>query len=226
MGDDSEQNLIALVSALSKKFDEQKETLATFATKVDIEKLLDEKLNVCTTRIAACEEKCEILESMMKEQEDISTRVKNLLVTGIPFKTNENLQEIMRIISSKCGFEHPPESNVFRFAGADPNKRPIVIKFATEFHKMQFIHAYYRVAKNLLLDLFPGFADAHNRIYISHDFSTTQYRFNKHALAMKKEGKVNQVRVMEGNRLEVKVKPDGRFKRYHSIDDLNNEINK
>lgn len=91
------------------------------------------------------ERKLNKLEIKVDENASKTDRSRNLLVNGIPYTKYENLNELFKTLSSKLGYEQPPDADVFRFNGTDDNKRPIMMKFPTEFHKKQFFMKYLRV---------------------------------------------------------------------------------
>ncbi|CRL05890.1 CLUMA_CG018980, isoform A [Clunio marinus] len=121
---------------------------------------------------------------------DNDNRKRNLIVTGIPAQENESLNNLIKALSSKLGYESSPECRVYRYKGRENNnERPIVIQFSTEFHKQDFFTRYKKIAKTLNLGMFAGFKGKNSRIYLQHDFIKTQYHINKFAIKMLREKK-------------------------------------
>lgn len=216
--------LLAEVKKLTKSSMEQEKTLATMSTKLDtikddISALIEEKFDTYIKRVDTLEKHVEKLD----DKSDASIRVCNLLLTGIPFKENENVATIVRALSHKLGYEEPPETMQYRFKSDNP-QRPILIRFSTEFHKIQFLQLYYKIAKNLTCAAFTGFAGNNNRIYLQHDFTPIQYKFHKLAMTLKKTKKIAEVKINMGNIIVVKINARDKFKAFNSEEDLQNEI--
>lgn len=217
-------DLIAEVKKLTKSSEEQDKKLEGLSTKLDtnkqeISKLIEENFGSLVDRVDVLEKTVEKVDVRMDENADILTRVCNLLLTGLPFKENENVGNIVKILSHKLGYEDPPEMMHYRFKSNDIH-RPILIRFPTEYHKIQFLQRYYKVAKDLTCGIFDGFRGNKNRIYIQHDFTPSQYKLHKFAMILKKDGKVAEVKVNLGNIIVVKINERDKFKSFKSYEDL------
>lgn len=222
------QTLLSEVKKLTKSSEEQEKTLASMSTKLDtikdeISAMIEEKFDSYIQRVVTLEKTVEKLDERIEDKTDISTRVCNLLLTGFPFKENENVANIVKAMSHKIGYEEPPETIQYRFKGENP-QRPILIRFSTEFHKIQFIQLYYKVAKNLTCSGFAGFTGHNNRIYLQHDFSPIQYKLHKLAMNMKKSKQVAEVKVNMGNIIVIKINERDKFKAYNAEEDLQKAI--
>lgn len=195
---------------MEAKMDEVLNSLASLtdshqklATKLDeqhasLMKEIDKKIKACVTETNKVNERVDHLDMKVDDLMEQSKRNCNLIVNGIPFKENEDISTIFATISSKLGYQSPPESTVFRCKGADNNKRIIIIKFPTDYHKQQFFNRYVKVATTLTLDGLKGFVDNNARYYIQHDLSKQQYEVNKLAQRLRKEQMVKQVKVIQG----------------------------
>lgn len=197
---------------------QQEASLATLSTKLDtikgeISTIIDEKLGTYTQRVDTLEKKVEKLDERIDDKLDISTRVCNLLLTGIPYKEGENVGNIVATLSHKLGYEEPPETTQYRFRNDNP-LRPIQIRFATEFHKIQFLQLYYKIAKDLKCGSFSGFTGNNNRIYLQHDFTPIQYKLHRLAMKMKNAKKIAEVKVNMGNIIVVKINAHDKFKAF------------
>lgn len=226
------KTLISEIKKLTKSSEEQEKAIVNMTAKLEskldthkkeISDLIEEKLGSCIQRVDKLEQTVEKLDERLEDNVDISTRICNLLLTGIPFKEGENVSNIVKTLSHKLGYEEPPETIQYRFKSDNP-RRPIMIRFATEFHKMQFLQLYYKVAKNLTCSVFAGFTGDDNRIYLQHDFTPIQYKLHKSAMSLKKAKKIAEVKVNLGNIIVIKVDPRGKFKAYNSDEDLQKEI--
>lgn len=135
----------------------------------------------------------------MNNEVEKAKRIYNLLINGIPYIENEDIQAIFSTISSKIGYHNPPEADVFRTRGTDNNKRSIIMKFPSDYHKQQFFNRYVKVAKNLTLECLTGHAGNKDRFYVHHDLTKPQYEVNKLVQRLRNEGIVRQSRVIQGN---------------------------
>jgi hypothetical protein len=205
----------AMRKEINKKLDEKIDAL---------QESIDGKFDECTSRITAVEERVSGLEKRLDTQTEGNHRVCNLVVSGLPYKDGENIATIFKVIYSKLGYIDPPLCNIYRVPGADAN-RNIILRFPTEFHKMQFLPAFYKVAKEFKRSIFPGFPNDQERVYLQHDFTQHQYKIHKTAMAFRNSKEVFQIRVGAGNVISVKFKDGERFKVIASPEVLEKECN-
>jgi hypothetical protein len=163
-----------------------------------LSQLLDEKLQPALDAVKSCESNIKHLEEKLNNHIDTTNRISNVIVSGIPFKRGEDLSKLFKTLSSKLGYEDPPEAKLLRFNGADANKRPISIQFPTEYHKDAFLLRYYSVAKKLILSVFTGSQNDTTRIYIQHDLPPAIYKIYKIALQLNRDKKIFSVRINHG----------------------------
>ena len=102
-------------------------------------------------------------EKKITESEDISTRVNNLKLNSLPFKEGEDQN------------------------GADNEKRSILLTFATEFHKLEFLKRLKSKSADMLRGIFTGSANDKIHIYFQHDFTSTQYQLLKLSMTLLKQ---------------------------------------
>ena len=208
---------------LDKKFDKQlgKHTK-------DIGNMLDKKLSATLApvvkKIEELEVKVTAVENKVTESENISSRVTNLKLNSLPFKEGEDLSLIFATLSSKLGYETPPEVRIRRFNGSDDEKRPILLTFATEFHKLDFLKRFKNKSAEMLRGIFPGFVSDKTRIYCQHDFTATQYQLHKFAISPLKQEKILKVNVHAGNKIVIQISADDKFNHFPNADTLKEEI--
>lgn len=103
--------------------------------------MVDKALALVIKNVERLESESKAIDNKVSEANDITLRVTNIQVNGLPFIENEDLSAIFKILSSKHGYETTPDVKLRRFNGTDDNKRPI-ITFPTEFHKSQFLQKF------------------------------------------------------------------------------------
>lgn len=223
MGD---KDLKALTEAIKKLGIQQEASMKEFSEKLDdhkaqISTLIDEKLKFCHKKIDDIEIRLSGVEKRVNNHVDGSSRVCNLQISGLPVKEGENLENIVKIISTKFGYPEKPECSVYRIPGNEPS-RPIIVRFPTEYHKTTFIHRSYKAPK-LERNIFPGYANDKNRVYIQHDLTHDQYKLYKSAMALKKEDLIEHVRIGQGNSIAIKLHGTEKFKVVTSLEALERE---
>lgn len=208
--DKSQENFAGSLKAVEKKLDNQH---------TELTKMIEKKVKHCLQETSKVSERVNKMDQKMADIIEQEKRRCNLIVNGIPSENNEDIQKLYATISSKLGYEKPPEAVVYRAKGADKNKRPIFIKFPTDYHKQQFFERYLKTAKTLTLEGLIGFGADKSRYFIHHDLTKTQYEINKVAQQMRKEGMLKQVKVIHGN-VAVKFTADGHFQCFDSSKEL------
>lgn len=252
---DIEEIIAAQLKVLNKnqaeRFDKQNKTLNSALNKIDkkieestkslneIKSLFDEKIEEVEVKVNQLEReisekgdtierlmvKVNQLESALKAKVDIDLRAHNLIANGIPFNEKENVKQIFAALSTKLGYVNPPEAEVFRFKASDNSKRPVLIKFATEFHKNMFFSRYLKVCKALTREAIGLKEGGSQRIYVQEDLSTTQYIIDKRASALLKEGKIKKKKIRRGI-VYIQRSDSAKFTAFLSIEELESSINK
>lgn len=186
-------------------------------------KMFEKAMEPLQEKVTTLESKVNAVEKTMNESGDISSRVCNLQLTLIPVREKENLNDVYRALASKLGYDSPPDARVRRFKGPDDNKRPILITFASEFYKNEFLHRYRSRHSEMKLSLLPGFTEE-SRFYMQHDFTTTQYQLYKAAQKLQKGNELLKVAVQQGNRIMIQLTADDKFTFFPDAAALNAEI--
>lgn len=203
-------------ASISKKIDD---------LKVDFNKALTDKFNACKRQTEKVNIKVEQLDDKFNSHIEITRRVNNAIISGIPYKANENIGSIFKDLSSKIGFLSPPDARYYRFKNENDEKRPIVIIFPAEFYKDYFMVQYFKVAKTLVLGDITGFSNSKERVYIQHDLTPEQYRINKLALHYRKSGLIKQVRITHGY-VTMKYQADSKLISFSTPEALEEDIKK
>lgn len=198
-----------LTDQLDLKLDKQKE---------EILKAIRRKHQEMDNKILRLEERLDSGDLRNSESDMIAIRKCNVVVNGIPYSKNENVNTIYTTITSNLGYKEPPFAQCFRMTGTEPT-RPILIRLDSDMQKEHFMSAYYKVAKALLLDKFEGFAGQKTRVYLGEDLTPTQYSIFKQALIHKKATHIHQMKVQRGL-VFIKIKPDSRFISFSSTEEL------
>jgi hypothetical protein len=204
---------------IDAKLDTQQQAFATIVSESLAGALapLADKVNVLEFKVTAIEKKVD-------EVSDIASRVNNLQLNGLPYKAGENLQILFNNLSALLGYEEPPEARFHRFNGDDNNNRPVMLTFSTEYHKLQFLTKFKLIAKDIVRSKFPGFPNDNGRLYLQHDFTNTQYKLNKAAIALIREKEVQKIRIGTGTKIMIQIGPDDKFAYFPTADALREEI--
>lgn len=188
---------------------------ASFKTQIDIAvEPINKQLEAAFTKINTLES--QILK--ITNRHEVDARQNNIVISGIPARPNENLQELVSNLSSKLGYESPPAFHSKRISTGNSNSI-ILVKFLSALDKLNFMGRYFRKANLLLSDAFGGTGSS-SRIYFNHDLTKKNYEIQKLALSLRKSKKIYQVRVFHGS-IGIKVKPDDfRFEFINDIESL------
>lgn len=202
----------AMEKTITKKFDDFKDEIVKSLLNVSAK---TDQLNLKVNRI----------EAKVDRFVDDESRIRNLILNGIPTKDGEDLSKIFNSLVSNLGYEFEPEAKLYRFKG-ESETRPIIIKFPTEFHKEDFMQRYFKVANTLVLSKISGFRKGEKaRIFIQHDFALDQYKMNKAAVKLRASGCLKAIRITHG-KVGVKFVNNGPFVYFNSIDALEKEAKK
>lgn len=219
------------VEALKILFEDQKESFATQMTKLtekidqqtkatnQMHRDLTKQIRNCESTVSTVQAGLGDLELKVDENEEIASRLNSIIVSGIPYHDKENLNEIFKKLAAICGFEVAPECRLSRFKPNKSNVRPIAINFASEFTKDDFLRRYFKIAKTLTLRKLQGIEAPDTRVFLQHDLTNHQYKLNREALRLKREGKIFQVTIRRG-RVAVKLTEGGSYKIITSTVDL------
>lgn len=92
--------------------------------KTEINKSIKEKFDSCNRKTERVNSKVKEVDDKVDNFIDNSHRACKLTLSGIPFADGEDLKKLFRTLSSKLGYESPPDAILFRFKGNNI-KRPI-----------------------------------------------------------------------------------------------------
>lgn len=188
------------IDTLENKLDGKLNTLKTD---------LDEKLSRVSDDIGAVKKSCEAsihqLQSFVNKvdekvcfAEDAIDRKANsweLIVSGVPYMSNENLTKYFVDICLALGYDQTriPSVDLRRLSkNALPDGSPclLLIQFAFRNHRDDFFASYFR-KRDLNLRLL-GF-NSDRRIFINENLTLNARKIKNAALTMKKEGKLSSV---------------------------------
>lgn len=189
---------------------------ASVANKNDIKNLRDH----IDGTVTSLKETVAMVDTKVEDIIDSAHRITNLRFDGVPSLKSENVHHIVGKLFSLAGVTIIPEHSCYRLKNG-----PIIIQFATEFHKENFFRQYLKCSKIITLDKFTGeIAQSSTRCYVSHDLCKTQYNISKLATKLKKDGKIHSTLINRGY-VMVKHQSGSSFTRIDSEEMLNHLIN-
>lgn len=220
-----EENNAKLEKNLNTNLDKKMKT-----QQKNLESMIDSKfqkiLEPLKNKIENLEVKVTEVEKELNENVEISSKVRNLQLNSVPARDKEDLRAIYTVLASKLGYETPPEARIRRFKGNDDEKRPILLMFSTEFHKCEFLQRFRARSSEMMRSIFPNFPNDATRIYLQHDFTTTQYQLYKTAVKYVKDETISKVAVHTGNRIMIQFEPEGKFEFYPTSSALVAEVDR
>lgn len=165
-----------------------------------IKKHVDLKVGPITKSLNDMELRVSEVEAQLKDlrqHDEVNKRKNNLLISGIAPSEDENLSTIVKNISSKLGFAHPPNIFASRIPTQDPSRSQIRIKFETPDIMRSFFAAYFKAKLLTQKEIICG-SSSTSRIYINEDLTKANYEFLRAANKLKKERKLAFVRIING----------------------------
>lgn len=190
----------AIMARLEKKIDSQKND---FNDTVDraIEKLtanFDKSIGYTNRRVNK-------IEATLDDNDRIS-RLKEIVINGIPVVANENLLQIFEKIAVVIGFNRQCcyiVDIIFRLGKSKTSARPsqinfapILVRFTTQLLKNEFLQLYFKHRNVTLVHI--GFNDCEDRVYVNHNLTKSTSILHKAALKLKKSGKILNIRIKSG----------------------------
>lgn len=209
------------MSELEKEMSERRlDDCAEIATKVEgviVAKLLSSN-NVAT-------------ESRL-DQLERQARTNELVISGVPFVENENLEDILNDICKAIKFSGDansietyfrlPLGNVIKATANNRRRTPsIIIRFWGADAKIEFFKRYLNT-KNLSTNMISGLS-ASARIYVNENLTRKNFGIFRLARQLKSDGKIFRFNSHNG-RIFVKVQADSRLIGIDSQDHLNSLI--
>lgn len=171
----------------------------------------------------------EITAGLQEIKEELKRETKShpneLVITGIRYKRNEDLHEIFQAVGSVMGYSMTsirkdwllPTVDLFRIPGSDTSNRRIIVKFESNLEKERFLHRSYKHSAKLVLSAV-GIKET-GRFYIQQNLSRTHQQLKLEALRARKMGKLNRVRISDGN-IYVQIRDGGLYVRINSENDI------
>lgn len=208
---------------MNKRFDVIDEKFKSIKNEI----LIDMKEMLKPTKIKVRE----VQKSVTKLQKDVNNKISylyrqtELVITGIPCKKNENLQKLFVSIASILGYSSGssspdfslPDVDIFRVPGENPEKRRIIVKFASVVVKERFLHRSFGVAKKMLLSSI-GMKSS-ERFYIQQNLAPEVQKWKLAALQAKKKKLILKVKIVNGD-IFIQCKDDTRLKLVKSMSDI------
>ena len=191
-----------------------------------IKSMVDKALALVKKKVERLESEMKSIDNRISEADDISSRITNIQLNGLPFIENKDLSSIFKTLSSKLGYETTPDVKLRRFNGTDDEKRPIMITFSTEFHNSQFLQKFKAKSADMIRAVFSTFSGDKNRIYAQHDFTTSQYKLHKSAMSLLKDNILQKVAVHSKNKIMVQFTADEKFSHFPDAKSLKAEVDR
>lgn len=204
----------SLISEMEKKIAEQ--------VQAEVEKAI----KPIKEQLQSAVKKIENLEMKIKTKEknnEILEKINNVTISGIPAQPDENLRGIVGTIFSKLGFAQPLAHSSRRFSSGDKSKSIISLKFYSQADKMSFFNEYFKSNRSLILSDVTQKSCDKTRIYINHDLNKEQYQIHKLALKMKRDGKIHNVKIINGQVSIIRNNNNKQPSVITSIEELSNQ---
>lgn len=154
-------------------------------------------------------------------------RVMDLVINGIPYSPDENLQSVMSKIVSVIKFDEQNSIvnvNRLKFAQEpdvmDSMKSPIIVKFATKVSRRLFHTKYFTFTKNDSLNLSHIGLDGQNRIYVNENLCKEDLDLLRKAKKLKAKGKIAAVYSYDGRICVYRNQTDKKYEVLCNIGDL------
>lgn len=212
-----------LNSNMNKRFDAFDEKFKTIKTEIlkDMKALLEPT----ESKVKRVDQKVKELQKVFVNKLCYIKRNNELIITGIPYKDNENLTKIFASIASIMGYTTKPSSmdylvpdvDIFRIPGQDPKKRRIVVKFGSEVVKERFLHRSFKAAKKLILSAVG--LKSNDRFYIQQNLTPTAQKLKLAALKAKKAEVICNVRIIDGD-VYIQLDEKSKFTLVKSTNDI------
>lgn len=209
------------MARLEKKLDTQKTELADTVNKA-VEKL-GASLN---NKIGCVNQRVNEIQTTLDDNMRV-LRLKEIIISGIPVASNENLVQVFDSISMAIGFDRQccyTVDNIFRMGNNKHNNHPsrinappILVRFTSLLLKNEFLQLYFK-HRNLNLTHI-GFNGSTDRVYINQNLTKTINLIYKAALKLKKSGSIAKIAIKSGQVLIIRNGSDS-LVRVNSMEDL------
>lgn len=212
LADDSVNNIADLWNRIQRMFADSNSKIEAMIesshTKLEnriiaVESQLSALRTECTGSInqlalTVTEVQCEVQTNSLRV--DHLERANDLIISGVPYTTNENLKQTFSILATRLEYQNCnlPMVDLKRLAklpitsGATP---PILCQFAFKNSRNEFYHRYLKT-RNLTLRLL-GF-ESDQRIYCNENLTQQARVIRTEAIKMKKRGSLTKVYTRNG----------------------------
>lgn len=162
-----------------------------------------------------------IEKDLEKSRKERINRSNDLIVSGIPYVPNENLNDMVQNIAQHLGYENNNLPIVYATRLPKRTRKyrettPVLIQFVTNLSREQFFRRY--LAKRDLSLQHVGF-NSRQRVYINENLSTVDRQIWRYACKLRNDGKLVRVHLKNGIVL-VKRSNDNHSTPIHSMKQL------
>lgn len=201
------------VRAVKVTVDKTQETIEVFAS--DISKLKAENAE-CKSKIEELSNQNRMLSEQVNELEQYS-RIDNIIISGVPYEPNENIQEIVTSIAKNLEVEiNEHDINAVHRLSANKDKIPsIIVRLNSRMKKQKLIQNSKRKrlhGKNLNMN--PAVP-----IYVSEHMSANTMSIFRKAMELKSQGAISYAWVKEG-KIYIRENENDPARRIKDIQDL------
>lgn len=162
--------------------------------------------------------KVNALEIEMENNERIA-RLNDVIIKGVPTNHKAKLVDVFGAICSTIGFSHSTITsinNMFRLSNTNTQSSPILVQFATQLLKREFMSKYYSHGHLQLKHI--GIS-SESRLYASDNLTKLNNSILQKSLQMVKKKLISKVRVRAGY-VYVQSSNGNEFKQIRKEEDL------
>lgn len=211
-----DNNVLDINNKISDAVASSTNSIAEVKTQMDIE-------------LAKVYNRITILEDKTKNE----GRVTELVITGIPYSPDENLQSVIAKIVSVLSFDDKKSiTNINRLKLAQKSNvrngmditngstGPIIVNFETKLSRRRFHTKYFEFIKNDSLNMSHVGLVGQNRIYVNENLSKQDLDLLRKAKTLKSKGKIAAVYSYDGSICIFRNKSDKKYEIVCNVEDL------
>lgn len=162
--------------------------------------------------------------SLNYERIQISGKLNDLLLSGVPYQPSENIPDYVRSVSLALGYSDQDRPMIYtkrlaRLPIANGSAPPLLLQFTFRAARDDFYRRYLSTRNLSLLHL--GFT-VNKRIYLNENLTELARTIKGSALKMKKDGKLHSVFTKDGF-VQVKDRAEDEARPVHSVEQLANK---
>ncbi|XP_039429409.1 uncharacterized protein LOC128093290 [Culex pipiens pallens] len=151
-------------------------------------------------------------------------KLNDLLLSGVPYQSSENISNYVRSVSLALGYSDQDRPLIYtkrlaRLPIADGTAPPLLLQFTFRAARDEFYRRYLS-SRNLSLSHL-GFS-VNKRIYLNENLTELARSIKGSALKMKKDGKLHSVFTKDGF-VQVKDRAEDEARPVHSVEQLANK---